>query len=69
MSNYNTTLQSNNTDLQAILNTINELPQQAAPVISVNNSNGLITTVAGTKTSTHQLAFQSAKTITPSSTN
>lgn len=26
MSNYNTTLQSNNTDLQAILNTINELP-------------------------------------------
>jgi hypothetical protein len=27
MSNYNTTLQSNNTDLQAILNTINELPE------------------------------------------
>ena len=26
MSNYNSTLQSNNTDLQAILNTINELP-------------------------------------------
>ena len=25
--NYNTTLQSNNTDLQAILNTINELPE------------------------------------------
>lgn len=27
MSNYNTTLQSNNIDLQAILNTINELPE------------------------------------------
>ena len=27
MSNYNTTLQSNNTDLLAILNTINELPE------------------------------------------
>lgn len=27
MSNYNSTLQSNNTDLQAILNTINELPE------------------------------------------
>lgn len=26
MENYNSTLQSNNTDLQAILNTINELP-------------------------------------------
>ena len=70
MSNYNTTLQSNNTDLQAILNTINGLPnaggEQATPVISVNNSNGLITATAGTKTSTHQLAFQPAKTITPS---
>ena len=66
--NYNSTLQSNNTDLQAILNIINELPEaveQVAPVISVNNSNGLITATAGTKTSTHQLAFQAAKTITP----
>ena len=27
MSNYNSTLQSNNTDLQAILNIINELPE------------------------------------------
>jgi hypothetical protein len=26
-NNYNLTLQSNNTDLQAILNTINELPE------------------------------------------
>ena len=70
MSNYNSTLQSNNIDLQAILDTINELPEagtgeQAAPVISVN-SNGLITATAGTKSSTHQLAFQAAKTITPS---
>lgn len=69
MSNYNSTLQSNNTDLQAILNTINELPEaasaQATPVISVNSSTGLITATAGTKSSTHQLAFQAAKTITP----
>jgi hypothetical protein len=72
MSNYNTTLQSNNTDLQAILNTINGLPnaggEQATPVISVNTS-GLITATAGTKSSTHQLAFQAAKTITPTTTN
>ena len=69
MSNYNSTLQSNNTDLQAILNTINELPnaggEQATPEISVNTTNGLITATAGTKSSTHQLAFQAAKTITP----
>ena len=68
MSNYNTTLQSNNTDLQEILNIINELPQQTIPipVISVNNS-GLITATAGTKSASYQLAFQPAKTITPSS--
>jgi hypothetical protein len=66
--NYNLTLQSNNTDLQAILNTINELPEtveQVAPTISVNGANGLITATAGAKTSTYQLAFQAAKTITP----
>lgn len=40
--------------------------EQATPVISVNSTNGLITATAGTKTSTHQLAFQAAKTITPS---
>lgn len=39
--------------------------EQAAPVISVS-SNGLITATAGVKSSTHQLAFQAAKTITPS---
>lgn len=50
---------------------------QAAPSITVNSS-GLITATAtqtagyvaaGTKTSTHQLAFQAAKTITPSTTS
>ena len=43
--------------------------EQATPVISVNSTNGLITATAGTKTSTHQLAFQAAKTITPGTTN
>ena len=65
--NYNSALQSNNTDLQAILNIVNELPEaveQATPIINVNSS-GLITATAGTKSSTHQLAFQAAKTITP----
>lgn len=72
--NYNSTLQFNNIDLQAILDTINELPEagsggeQAIPVISVNAS-GLITATAGTKSSTYQLAFQAAKTITPSTTS
>lgn len=42
--------------------------EQATPEISVN-SNGLITATAGTKTSTYQLAFQPAKTITPSTTS
>ena len=66
-NNYNSALQSNNIDLQAILDTINELPNagQATPVIAVS-SNGLITATAGTKSSTHQLAFQASKTITPS---
>ena len=74
MPNYNTQLQSNNTDLQAILNTINGLPEagsgvQATPEISVNSTNGLITATAGTKSSTYQLAFQPAKTITPKTTD
>ena len=66
-NNYNSTLQSNNADLQAILDAINELPEaveQATPEISVG-SNGLITATAGDKSATHQLAFQAAKTITP----
>ena len=40
--------------------------KQATPVISVDNSNGLITATAGTKSSTYQLTSQPAKTITPS---
>lgn len=39
--------------------------EQVTPVISVNSTNGLITVTAGAKSSTHQLAFQAAKTITP----
>lgn len=65
-------IQTNTTDFQAILNAINELPEaveQATPVISVNNSNGLITATAGSKSATHQLAFQPAKTITPTTAN
>ena len=74
MSNFNTNLQSNNTDLQAILDAVNALPdsgsgEQATPVISVNASTGLITATAGTKSSTKQLAFQPAKTITPTTTS
>jgi hypothetical protein len=67
MSNYNSQLQSNNIDLQTVLQTLQTkaMAGQATPEISVS-SNGLITATAGTKTSTHQLAFQSAKTITPS---
>ena len=64
-------LLSNTTSLQEILETVNNLPEasgggeQAAPEISINSA-GLITATAGTKSSTYQLAFQSAKTITPS---
>lgn len=43
--------------------------EQATPVISVSPTNGLITATAGTKSTTHQLAFQAAKTITPSVTS
>lgn len=79
MSNYKLTLQTNNTelsgnntDLQSLIEQANALPdtdsEQATPVISVNAS-GLITATAGTKSATHQLAFQAAKTITPSSTS
>ena len=39
--------------------------EQATPTISVS-SNGLIIATAGTKYATKQLAFQAAKTITPS---
>ena len=42
--------------------------EQAIPEISVG-SDGLITATAGVKSSTYQLAFQPAKTITPSTTS
>ena len=67
MSNYNTQLQSNNTDLQTVLEILQTKAaggEQATPVISVDY-NGLITATAGTKSSTHQLSFQAAKTIIP----
>lgn len=68
---YNSILQTNNDLIQSLINKANNLPdastgvEQATPEISVS-SNGLITAVAGTKSSTYQLAFQAAKTITPS---
>ena len=63
-------IKNNTTSLQELLEAVNNLPnagsgEQATPVISVNSSNGLITATAGNKSSTHQLAFQAAKTITP----
>lgn len=67
MSNYNSQLQLNNTDLQMVLQTLQTKAaggEQATPEISVS-SNGLITATAGAKSSTHQLAFQPAKTVTP----
>ena len=70
MPNYNTQLQSNNTDLQNIIHALQPSGgEQATPVISVDNSNGLITATAGAKSTTYQLAFQPAKTITPSATS
>jgi hypothetical protein len=79
-NNYKSTLQSNNTglssnnlDLQNLIDQANALPEaggeQATPEITVNNSTGLITAIAGTKSATKQLAFQAAKTITPGTTN
>ena len=68
MSNYNIQLQSNNEDLQMVLQALQNKViggEQATPEISINSSNGLITATAGTKSSTHQLAFQPAKTIIP----
>ena len=69
MSNYNSQLQSNNTDLQTVLQTLQNKAAggdgQATPVISVS-SDGLITAIAGNKSSTKQLNIQAAKTIIPS---
>lgn len=62
-------LLSNTTSLQEVLNTLQNKAvngEQATPEISINTLNGLITAIAGSKSSTYQLAFQAAKTITPS---
>lgn len=66
---------NNTTDLQEVLELLQNkaVPsgggEQATPVISVNSSTGLITATAGTKSATKQLAFQPAKTITPTTTS
>lgn len=67
MSNK-TELQSNNADLQAILDEVNALPVPEAPSISVS-SGGLITATALGKSSTQQLSTQAATTITPGTSN
>ena len=68
LQSNNDSLSANNLDLQNLIDQVNALPEaggeQATPAISVS-SNGLITATAGTKSSTHQLAFQPAKTVTP----
>lgn len=61
-------IKNNTTSLQEVLEILNTKAsggEQATPEISVNSS-GLITATAGVKSSTYQLAFQAAKTITPS---
>lgn len=68
MQNYNSQLQSNNADLQTVLQDLQKkaIPnnEQIAPTISVN-STGLITATAGNKTAEKQLETQVAKTVTP----
>ena len=62
-------LQNNITNLQNIVEQINTLPKPyGAPVFYIKDS-GLVKAVAGTKSSTYQLAFQPAKTIIPSTTS
>jgi hypothetical protein len=62
---------NNTTSLQEVLEALKTKAagEQATPVITVNSSTGLITATAGTKSATQQLAFQPAKTITPSATS
>ena len=67
-------LLTNTNDLQEVLEALQNKAvgsggAQATPVISVNSSNGLIIATAGIKASAYQLAFQPAKTITPSSSS
>ena len=73
MPNYNSTLKLNNSSLEEIISQLNNMPdagsEQATPEISIDPSSGLITATAGTKSSTHKLAFQPAKTIIPNTTS
>ena len=69
-------LKQNTVTIESILEAVNNLPtvsgsatEQATPVITIDNTNGLITAIAGAKSATKQLAFQAAKTITPGTTN
>lgn len=65
---YNASLQTNNDELQALIEIVNALPEpveQATPTIEVGN-NGLITATAGDKSATKQLETQAAKTVVPS---
>ena len=61
----NRTGETDGITISEIIDDINNNIGQEPPVISIDNSNGLITAGAGSKTSTYQLAFQAAKTITP----
>ena len=56
MSNFNKKLQTNNTNLQTVLQT---LQQQTTPVISIDQTKGLITATVGSKSSIHQLSVKS----------
>ena len=70
MSNNNSQLQTNITDLQAVLQVLQNkaAPGDAIPEISID-SNGLITATAGSKSMTQQLTTQAARTITPSTSD
>lgn len=67
-------LQTNNTKLASLIEALGNKAsgggsgEQVAPEISIDSTTGLVTAAAGSKTTTYQLAFQPAKTITPTTT-